>query len=129
MVTDFEFNGDPVAKPRMTQADRWKKRPVVEKYWKFKDAIKKQAKDQAFTLGQAYKVRFTIALPKSMSMKQKKAMIGKPHKSRPDLDNLIKSLNDCLMDEDSSIHYFTASKKWGLTGKIVVENLPKNLDF
>ena len=25
---------EPVAKPRMTRSDRWKKRPVVEKYWR-----------------------------------------------------------------------------------------------
>ena len=113
----------------MTQADRWKKRPVVEKYWMFKDAIRAQADKQKFELGQAYKVTFYLPLPKSMSMKRKRALIGKPHKLRPDLDNLLKSLNDTLMDEDSSVYYVTAVKKWALGGKIIVENLPENLDF
>ena len=30
----------PVAKPRMTQSDKWKKRPATDKYWKFKDDLK-----------------------------------------------------------------------------------------
>jgi Holliday junction resolvase RusA-like endonuclease len=125
----LEFIGAPVAKPRMTQADRWKKRPVTEKYWKFKDAIKSTARRQGFVLGQTYKVTFYMPLPKSMSMKRKQAMIGKPHKLRPDLDNLLKSLNDCLMDEDSSVYYVVAVKKWAIGGKIIVENYPENLDF
>lgn len=125
----FNFIGTPVAKPRMTKADTWKKRPVVEKYWKFKDNIKAQAKRQGFKLGQAYKVTFYLPLPKSMSMKRKQVMIGKPHKLRPDLDNLLKSLNDTLMEEDSGVYYITAQKKWAIGGKIIVENLPENLDF
>jgi len=125
----LEFIGKPVAKPRMTRADQWKKRPVVERYWLFKDAINKQAKKQNFQLGKAYKVTFVVALPKSMSMKRKQALTGKPHMLRPDLDNMIKSLNDCLMKEDSSVHYLVARKIWGIGGKIIVENYPENLEF
>ena len=29
-----------VAKPRMTQSDKWKKRPATTKYWKYKDDLK-----------------------------------------------------------------------------------------
>jgi Holliday junction resolvase RusA-like endonuclease len=125
----LEFTGKPVAKPRMTRSDAWKKRPVVEKYWKFKDSINAQAKKQNFKLGRAYKVTFIVALPKSMSMKRKNALNGKPHMLRPDLDNMLKSLNDCLMEEDSSVHYIAARKIWGIGGKIIVENYPDNLDF
>ena len=125
----LEFMGTPVAKPRMTQADKWKKRPVTQKYWLFKDAIKRQARKQGFVLAPCYKVTFYLPLPKSMSMKKKQALIGKPHKIRPDLDNLLKSLNDCLMEEDSSVFYVVAQKKWAIGGKIIVENLPENLDF
>lgn len=34
------FNIEPVPKPRMTQADKWKKRPPVLKYFAFKDEVK-----------------------------------------------------------------------------------------
>jgi len=123
MGNRLEFTGKPVAKPRMTRSDAWKKRPVVLQYWAFKDEIEKQAKEQDFKLGKAYKVTFVVALPKSMSMKRKRAMHHKPHMLRPDLDNMLKSLNDCLMKEDSSVHYIAARKIWGVGGKIIVENL------
>jgi len=129
MTNRFEFIGTPVAKPRMTQADRWKKRPIVEKYWTFKDNIVRQAKKQNFVLGRAYKVTFYIPLPKSISKKEKEKRLGKAHLIRPDLDNMLKSLNDTLMSEDSGVFYVTCQKKWAEEGKIIVENLPENLDF
>jgi len=119
----FEFIGTPVAKPRMTRADRYKKRPVVEKYWAFKDMIKLQAKQQKFKLADEYSVVFVMPIAKSTSEKKKAEMYGEPHRLRPDLDNMLKSLNDCLMDEDSSVHNVHARKIWGYEGKIVVENL------
>lgn len=129
MAERLEFIGTPVAKPRMTKADRWKKRPIVEKYWTFKDNIVRQAKKQNFKLGRAYKVTFYVALPKSISKKEKEKRLGKAHTIRPDLDNFLKSLNDTLMDEDSGVHYIVCSKKWAEKGKIIVENLPEDLDF
>jgi len=129
MNDKFILTGIPVAKPRMTRSDAWKKRPVVMKYWAFKDNINVQAKKQKFELGKAYRVTFYIPMPKSMSIKNKKLYDGKPHLLRPDLDNMLKSLNDTLMDEDSSVHYVVCSKKWAYEGKIIVENLPENLDF
>ena len=41
--SSMSINIQPVAKPRMTRSDRWKKRPVVLKYWQFKDALKEKA--------------------------------------------------------------------------------------
>ena len=41
--SNISINIQPVAKPRMTRSDRWKKRPVVLKYWQFKDALKEKA--------------------------------------------------------------------------------------
>jgi len=38
-------------------------------------------------------------------------------------------LNDCLMDEDSGVHYVVCFKKWAIGGKIIVENFPENLEF
>ena len=35
----YQFNVNPVAKPRMTQRDKWKKRPVVDKYYAYKDEM------------------------------------------------------------------------------------------
>ena len=40
VLPHITLNIVPVAKPRMTQSDKWKKRPVVQKYWKYKDDLK-----------------------------------------------------------------------------------------
>ena len=34
------YNKKGMAKPRMTKSDSWKKRPVVLKYWEYKNDIK-----------------------------------------------------------------------------------------
>ena len=39
-----------------------------------------------------------------------------------DLDNLIKSINDALLKDDSVVHRFEASKWWGDEGKIIIQN-------
>jgi len=129
MTNRFEFTGTPVPKPRMTRADNWKKRPIVEKYWTFKDKINIQAKKQNFVLGRAYKVTFVMPLPKSISAKEKAKRLGQAHVIRPDLDNMLKSLNDTLMKEDSGVFYVVCQKMWGEEGKIIVENLPECLDL
>ena len=123
------FKGKPVAKPRMTKADAWKKRPIVLAYWEFKDEINRQAKEQGFKLGEMYRVTFYMEIPKSRKTGKKKVVDGQPHKQRPDGDNLEKALNDCLLEEDSGVWYVVRVKRWADEPKIVVENFPDNLDF
>jgi Holliday junction resolvase RusA-like endonuclease len=129
MNDKLEFKSNPIPKPRMTRADAWKKRPCVLSYWDFKDAIVSCAEKQDFKLGEAYKVYFNIEMPKSWSEKKKKSMDGQPHKQRPDIDNLIKAIQDTLLEEDSAVFYVVAVKKWKRKGSIVIENFPENLDF
>lgn len=129
MSDQFTFKGKPVAKPRMTRADAWKKRKCVLDYWEFKDEINKQANEQGFELGEKYRVTFYIEIPKSRKTGKKKAVDGQPHKQRPDGDNMVKALNDCLLDEDSGVWYTVSIKRWSTEPKIVVENFPDNLVF
>lgn len=108
----------PCAKPRMTAGDRWKKRPIVEKYWKFKDELRFLC--PCFVLPGSFQVEFTFPMPSSWSQKKRDEHEGQPHQSRPDLDNLLKALNDCLMDEDSHIWDVRATKIWGQEGSIII---------
>lgn len=117
-----EINLDPVPKPRMTVADKWKHRPVVDRYFAFKDAIRLVCKKKKFKLGSSYKVEFLIMMPKSWSKKKKEELFGKPHTKKPDLDNLIKALNDCLLDEDEGVWSIEASKVWWDEGRILIWN-------
>jgi len=58
-------------------------------------------------------------MPKSWSKKKKAEMINKPHKQKPDIDNLLKGLMDALLEEDSHVHTVFARKIWAEEGSIV----------
>ena len=115
------FNVTPMGKPRMTQRDCWKKRPCVLKYFKFKDSIKIQAKRQGYALSDTLEVIFYIPMPKSWPKKKKALLNGKPHKQRPDIDNILKGLLDTLLVDDSIVHDVTCKKIWAYKGSIVIK--------
>ena len=108
----------PVPKPRMTQADRWRKRPCVVRYFAFCDECKKhpemvpQPGDTVF---------FVMPMPKSWSKKRKAEMYGSVHMQKPDFDNLTKALLDATMKEDKEVWGLCSLKTWGNTGAIVIE--------
>lgn len=118
------FEIDPVAKPRMTQSDKWQQRPAVLRYWAFKDELQRQAGVQGFTLPPAFAVTFYIPMPQSWGKAKKLRMTGKPHQTKPDLDNIIKSLCDSLLpDNDSTVWAICARKVWAMEGAIVIKKL------
>lgn len=129
MSDQFTFKGKPVAKPRMTKADAWKKRPCVLRYWEFKDEINRQADEQDFKLADQYRITFYMAIPKSRRTGKNKVVDGQPHKQRPDKDNMEKAVNDCLLGEDSGVWYNVSKKVWSDNPRIVIENFPDDLDF
>lgn len=96
----------------MTRSDKWKKRPCVLRYWAFKDEC---ALKGVKITGGTVELLFDIEMPKSWSKKKKSQMRLKPHTSRPDIDNMIKSVFDAMLEEDSHIHSVTASKRWNDT--------------
>lgn len=60
---------------------------------------------------------FSFRIPKSLSKAKRMAFLGKPHKSRPDADNLAKWIGDCGNDvlwlDDSQIAKLSIEKIWG----------------
>jgi Holliday junction resolvase RusA-like endonuclease len=119
MVTTFNIT--PIGKPRMTQSDRWKKRPATMKYWEYKDRLNIQAKLLGFKVPECLEILFVIPMPDSWSEKKKAAMEGEPHQQKIDIDNAIKGFFDALCIQDNFIYYCKAMKILGRTGKIVVE--------
>jgi len=112
-----EYFIDPVSKPRMTQRDKWAKRNCVEKYYRFKDEVQRlgiNIEDNGSW------IIFVIPMSKSWSKKKKMSMDGKPHRQKPDVDNLMKALFDSIFDDDSGIWDSRATKLWGYTGKITI---------
>ncbi|MFW6341277.1 MAG: RusA family crossover junction endodeoxyribonuclease [Wenzhouxiangella sp.] len=105
----------PVAKPRMTQRDKWAKRPTVLRYRAFKDHV--QAMNLQLPLDGAV-VTFVLPMPASWSQRKRRELDGQPHCQKPDLDNLVKALADACFTDDSTIHTMAARKIWGASGAI-----------
>jgi Holliday junction resolvase RusA-like endonuclease len=130
MKSWIRLNIAPIAKPRMTRSDKWRKknhknpkyeiRACVETYYAFKDKIKKESK--GFNLGDSYSILFCVPYPKSYSKKKKRELFLKPHKQRPDLDNFLKAINDSFCKEDSHIYKIKAKKIWSYKPYIIIIN-------
>lgn len=118
MLKFIKYEIEAVAKPRMTKADKWKKRKCVTRYRAYKDEVRKQ-KIQVPESG-AW-IIFVLAMPDSWSNKKKKAYFGTPHQQRPDKDNLEKGLLDALFEEDSHVWDGRTSKIWGYTHNIIIQ--------
>lgn len=116
----IEFYIKPCPKPRMTRADAWKKRPIVLKYWAFCNELKLQANQLSYIPGDKVSLVFYIPMAKSWSKKKRELMLGKPHKQKPDIDNLAKAFLDALLIEDSHVWSLTAEKYWANEGSIMV---------
>ena len=110
----------PVACPRMTKRDRWKKRPVVVAYFAFRDEVR-LAK---VNLPIPYKVTFHVEMPPSWTKKKRIAMDGTPHLDTPDKDNFEKAFLDALFGNDSHVWSGWAEKRWASVPGIEVIPLP-----
>ena len=110
----------PMGKPRMTRADRWKKRPEVMRYRAFCDEVRLQNVQLPES---GFHVTFIIPMPPSWSRKKRQQFDGQPHQSKPDMDNLMKALMDAIYDDDAHIWDGRITKQWGETGKIIIEEV------
>lgn len=112
----------------MTRADTWKKRPVVTRYFAWKDELVIKAEQANYSPTAELFLEFIMPLPKYIlkSKKKTKEMIGRPHQQKPDCDNLIKAFQDALLEEDSHIYFVCARKIWGVKGGILVA---PNIEF
>jgi len=117
----YNFHIDPCPAPRMVNSDRWKQRPIVSKYFGFRNELRCLANIQGLRElpGKIDMIVFCITMPSSWSKKKKELMKGTPHMVRPDLDNLLKGLIDGICPEDNYIHSIgQLSKIWAMAGSI-----------
>lgn len=108
----------PVPKPRMTQRDRWAKRPAVLRYRAFCDEVRASGLEVPAS---GAHLTFVMPMPKSWSKKKAAEMNGQPHQQRPDVDNLCKAVLDAIFEEDSHIWDIRCTKVWGAEGGIKIE--------
>lgn len=106
-----------MGKPRMTQRDRWKKRPVVERYHAFCDELRLK---YTAPLPDELELIFYLPMPKSWSKKKVAQFSGTPHQQKPDIDNLSKAFMDALCKDDARIYKLVATKYWGSGGGIEI---------
>ena len=120
---EYHIDIVPIPKPRMTQRDSWKKRPVVMRYFSFVDEMKMKANLMGLsTLPMEIKqIRYVLPMPKSWPKKERAIMNNQPHLPKPDMDNLRKALQDAICKEDSHIARVHKEEKiWGDKGKIII---------
>jgi len=96
----------------------------LEKYNAYKQELRWIASKDGFKLPDgAFAVFFYIPMPKSWRWKKRLEMNGKPHQSKPDCDNLLKSMIDGLIPpknktkgekgrDDKEVWCYAAFKFW-----------------
>lgn len=114
-----QLDFSPIPKPRMTQRDKWARRPCVLRYFAFKDKVRAA---EARIADSGSVITFVVPMPKSWSKKKRAAMDGTPHQQKPDIDNLTKALLDAIFDDDSRVYQISTSKVWGVHGQIVIDH-------
>lgn len=111
------YNVTPVTKPRQTRSDKWKKRPCVLRYREFAD----QVRAAGVTVENGDWITFHMPMPQTWPLKKRLSMLGAPHQSTPDIDNLTKSVLDALHENDAHIwHLGTIMKRWSDVGGISI---------
>ena len=132
MVKVYRLDIPPCPKPRMTKADRWRKRPSVLKFFAFRDAVRQYKESKPihpvwrgyFLEFDTFEIVFHVPMPKSWSKKKKADMDKRPHQQRPDLDNYLKAWKDSVYEEDAVVWKVKASKLWtDGTGHIIINYL------
>jgi Holliday junction resolvase RusA-like endonuclease len=115
----FVVPGEPMGKPRMTRADKWKTRECVMRYRGYADLVRLKAPAELHTFfgvtgGAPYYLAMTafFSLPTSYSKKKQDRLAGKLHQVKPDIDNVTKTVMDALFKNDSSVARIFVEKKW-----------------
>lgn len=120
---NFTVRGDVIAKPRMTQRDKWKKRKCVVDYYAYADKVRAVVLEKGIKLPehkQVVDLSWTawFEVPSSMA-KIAKTMIGSLHKAKPDRDNIDKAVLDILFPNgDSGVACGTIGKFYGTESRI-----------
>jgi len=107
----FEVPGAPMGKPRMTQRDRWKKRPNVVRYREYCDRIRAAAGTVPSNVYSVIVYAY-MPMPTSWSKKKLRLMPTQLMQQRPDWDNIGKAVCDALFEEDSMLAGGITWKFW-----------------
>lgn len=120
----FRVDDTPIAKPRMTQRDKYFPRKCVSQYWTWADRVRWAGQQSQVWQGWVFtkdplKLTCHFALPIPASWPEKKrasaALSEIAHTSKPDIKNLIAGIEDALnnvlyVDDSQIVMYGEPSK-------------------
>ena len=102
---------EAMGKPRMTQRDKFAKRPCVLTYRAYSDELRlKVGRIPDNIVGVSWVAYF--AMPKSWSQEEKDKHRGELHQSKPDRDNVDKGILDTFINQDSVVAFGSLTKLW-----------------
>lgn len=111
-IVTFIIWGPPIGKPRMTQRDKWAKRPAVMRYRAWADKARASAPADLPERPVSVSWVAYLPIPKSWSKIAKHMAAGTHHQQKPDRDNIDKAVCDALWKDDSVIAHGTLEKRW-----------------
>ncbi len=113
--------GKPIGKPRMTNRDRWAKRPCVVAYWEWADKAREVIGElpDASDVDEIHLTAY-FEPPESWSMKRRVAAIGTKHRVKSDADNVLKCI-DALFKNDAGIADAVVRKRWDWHPRLEIE--------
>lgn len=125
------FKIKPCPAPRMTKSDRWKidpnhpdkrkrQRPAVTRYFQFRKNFMAECFKNKYDLEDVLNLCFVLEMPKSWSIKKKNSNRYCPHQSRPDRDNMLKSVQDAFSKDDGYVWDGRTLKIWGDEDMIII---------
>lgn len=123
MSVKFTIPGNPVAKPRQTQRDKWMKRDCVVRYRAWADEARKAAPKDLPAEPIWITVWVWLPIPKSVARAKRQEVKGKNHRQKPDADNILKAVCDALFARDEVIACKHIEKFWddGAGPRVIVE--------
>ncbi|MBX5322552.1 RusA family crossover junction endodeoxyribonuclease [Staphylococcus caprae] len=129
MDIEIKFNskyeapiGSP--RPRFRNTGRFVQTYMPASYTAHKEYLKSQMPKLELQNNLKVRLEFIFTTPKSWSNKKRLAMIGKYKPTKPDIDNLIKTVldaaNNHLWNDDNQIVEIASFKRYGEEPKILM---------
>lgn len=120
-MTTWRYDVTPHPKVRMTRRDTWATkavRPSVQRWRAFQNRVQ----ELGITVQDGDSICFFVPMPASWKHSKRREHLHQPHRSKPDLDNLLGGLFDAAMpEEDKHIACLgRVSKVWAPDGMITI---------
>lgn len=111
----------PTPAPRQKRSDLWKPTPSVKRYRAFRDEVALKIKELPPDFFHAV---FLLPMPASWPKTKKRDWVGRPHRGKPDKDNLEKGLIDAVYRDRDDAHVWNSAsiKIWSYDGAILISD-------